>query len=334
MAVMKLLLLGLGLVISSSLWAGEAVFSGNGSRLYLLPLGEGAFLNVLDLESYKITQRSVASWVGKQPVVGLCRSSGDQILFCTSGTVWAWSPSRNTASKLCQAPEGQTIQDIAYDPKNHWTLLTCYQHLAEAQVTRFSLWLRRDDAQTLASVFVRRVENVAGPVFDAQGNLFFGSHGDLWHGQIQWDGEKDAGRGVLHAYRFCPLATLETSMATPAQTGARAMALARDRLYVHVKRLGGSGWGDIVSVKVPAGRFAENGELDLVLDLAARTELSQQSLASIQRLAEGGGWCHLCATPDGKTVHYTAGSAQGRLHWLVRDQGEPVQLTRLIGSLK
>ena len=89
-----------------------------------------------------------------------------------------------------------------------------------------------------------------------------------------------------------------------------------------------------MSVKVPVGKFAENGELDLVLDLPARTELSQQSLASIQRLTEGGGWCHLCATPDGKTVHYTTGSAKGRIHWLVRDHGEPVQLTGLIGSLK
>jgi len=236
--------------------------------------------------------------------------------------------------KSAQTPKNETIEDVAYDPKNHWTLLTAYEVNREAQQTRFSLWLKRDDSPALASVFVRRVENVAGPVFDAQGNLYFGSHGDLWHGQIQWDGDRDAGRGLLHAYRFCPLATLETSMGTPSQTGARSVALAGDQLYVHVKRMGGSGWGDIVKVKAPAGRFAENGELDLVLDLAARTELSQRSLASIRRLAEGGSWSHLCASTDGKIVHYTTGSEKGRLHWLVRDQGEPVQLTGIKGTLK
>ncbi len=123
-------------------------------------------------------------------------------------------------------------------------------------------------------------------------------------------------------------------MSTPAETGARCVAVAGDRLYVHVKRIGGSGWGDIVRLKAPPAALAENGELDLVNDLTARSALYQQSLAAIEHLSQDGGWSHLCASADGKVVHYTTGSEKGRLHWLVRDHGEPVQQTGIKGSLK
>jgi len=102
---MKQFLLALAFVLSSSLGAAEAVFSGSGSKIYLLPLGDGAFVNVIDIEAREITQRSLVDWAGKHPVVGLSRSSGEQILFCTSSSVWEWSASRNSASKVCPDTE-------------------------------------------------------------------------------------------------------------------------------------------------------------------------------------------------------------------------------------
>lgn len=331
---MKRILLAVGCLWVGSLHGAEAVFSSQGSKVYMPPIGDGSFVNELDLKSHEITQRQLGEFMDGKPVRVLSTFSTDQVLLGTAETVWRWNTVKNTITRVVAVPAGETIEDIAFDAKNRWTVIATYRVNEAERIAESKLWMKREDAQGLAAVQVRRVENMQGPVFDLNGNLYFGCRGDLWHGQIQWEADSEPARGVLLGYRFCPVATLETSMSNSTQTGARGMAWAGSRLYVHVKRMGGSGWGDIVSVAVPEAQAGESGELDLVYDLTRRATLYQKSLSSIKRQADGGGWAHLCATSDGKTVHYTTGSAQGRLHWLVHEHGEPAQITDLTGVLK
>src|SRR5437870_6576056 len=62
-----------------------------------------------------------------------------------------------------------------------------------------------------------------------------------WRGEIYSD---SLGRGpALSAYRYAPLATLETANTSPAEIGVVDIAVTRDTIYLHLYRMGGSGDG-------------------------------------------------------------------------------------------
>ena len=54
--------------------------------------------------------------------------------------------------------------------------------------------------------------------------MFFAEDGDLWHGRI----EVEDNNYSLTAYRYAPLAALETAPSTPAETGVIATAVPRN----------------------------------------------------------------------------------------------------------
>src|SRR5438309_2202679 len=95
----------------------------------------------------------------------------------------------------------------------------------------------------------RRVRALVGAVFDSEGHLFFGSQGDLWEGTIDTS-DRDMAPAVV-ASRFAPLAALETQATSPASTGAYELAVADHTVYAQMQRIGGSGWGWIVSARWP-----------------------------------------------------------------------------------
>lgn len=95
--------------------------------------------------------------------------------------------------------------------------------------------------------------------------------------------------------------------------------LAGDTIYVHLLRLGGSGWGQIASLSVPVIKFADGEPEDDSLE--KRFALYQDELKSVHLLGENGSYGFLCASRSGKRVFYRAAEPQTEKMklWLVSD---------------
>ncbi len=170
---------------------------------------------------------------------------------------------------------------------------------------------------------MRRVTEFDGITFSSNGELFFGTRGDLWNGII--DLEEQDYRGVLVANRCAPLATLETAFGTQGQMGAERVAVATDELYVHVCRMAGSGWGKIVRLNKPPAYDQEVAASDLKKRLA----LYAKEVASVEILAENGTRSYLCTSPDGKRAFFSSDvlGVDKRQFFLVEDNGMPQELS-------
>jgi hypothetical protein len=83
--------------------------------------------------------------------------------------------------------------------------------------------------------------------------------------------------------------------------GVQTIAPAGEWLYVHIYRMGGSGFGNVIRLKV-AGT-ANTGE-----DLAERLKVYGDAINSVQILEDNGMDSFLCASSDGKRVFYTEGN--------------------------
>ena len=70
------------------------------------------------------------------------------------------------------------------------------------------------------------------------GELFFAAYGDLWYGEIQTDTFDGEDHFSVAAYRYAPLATLETENATPSEIGVDDIGVSRELIYVQLSRDG------------------------------------------------------------------------------------------------
>jgi hypothetical protein len=178
------------------------------------------------------------------------------------------------------------------------------------------------------------VDFVEGMSISPSGQLFFGYRGDLWCGSIASDPEGAGGRPPEHIYylnaiRIAPVATLETDEATPSAQGVQVTAAGAERIFLHSLRLGGSGFGTILSVIAPNPKVGIvsadlNAEDDhSYFDLDKRLELYTAELASAQIYAENGSESFLCISGSGKKVFYRGsekGSEEVGLYLIENDQ--------------
>jgi hypothetical protein len=133
----------------------------------------------------------------------------------------------------------------------------------------------------------------------------------------------------LNAIRIAPLATLETDDATPSAQGVQVTAAGTDRIYLHSLRLGGSGFGNVLSVVapnprvavVPADQSTDNDRSYFELD--QRLDLYKTELASAKIYAENGSESLLCISGSGKKIFYRGlekGSEETALYLIENDQ--------------
>src|SRR5262249_399676 len=129
-------------------------------------------------------------------------------------------------------------------------------------------------------------------VFTASGELFFAAYGDLWYGEIQTDTFDGEDHFSVAAYRYAPLATLETENATPSEIGVDDIGASRELIYVQLSRMGGSGDGWFASLARPAIKSASQESLDLLYKPNERVPIYQKSLSSLKILREDfhAGW--------------------------------------------
>lgn len=159
-------------------------------------------------------------------------------------------------------------------------------------------------------------------VFDGDGTCYFEHANDLWHAEIKIDG---AATAEMAAYRYAPLAMLQTNSGTPSSMGVESIVVAGPWLYVHLYRIGGSGWGRIIRLAKPErdrkpGSHPSLGQLD---GLERRLTIYKEALESVEVLATTTGPAGLAASADGKLVHFVAELDDRHGHWLVREHGQP-----------
>lgn len=110
------------------------------------------------------------------------------------------------------------------------------------------------------------------------------------------------------------------------QTGVSQIAASRDMIYVHVSRMGGSGWGNLVRLQRPA-RLEKNA-LNPHWGLQDRLNVYATAIRSVQILdPDCSADPFLCESADGTLIHVRRFYGQGKeRHFIVTRDGplEPV----------
>ena len=312
------------------LQAADAAFSSDGKRIYYLdaPQEKGGALTVLDLESGTVKDSTVPALAKDGEILALSRGAKESLLLLTKNHLWRWNAKTNAAQSIETAPAGAIYQDVAADAKSGHIVLTTYTEKPEPDSSVHGLYLKRSESEKAVEVFVRRVSRLSALTFLPDGSLLFGSDGDLWHGTVDWDTEAEAGhpRGLLNSYRLAPLATRESTSATPSQIGVQHLAVSHGKVYAEVSRMGGSGWGDLVRLSAPP--IVVKGELNIVDGLKERLDLYSRMLKSVEILSpDQDSESFLCTSPDGDAVHFTGHHEEkGRQHYLITKGGKAIFL--------
>ena len=175
-------------------------------------------------------------------------------------------------------------------------------------------------------VWSRRVGFLDGITFAPDGHLFFGYRGDLWVGSIAPQEENDETPWLLAAKRCAPLATFETTGATPTQVGVFSVAVAKQMLYVHLHRMFGTGEGNVVRLPRPDNASSEEVEDEV----GQRMRLYAKETGAVEVLVDNGTLSYLCAMQDGRRVFFTSG-VLGKDHeetraYLIENNGKPREI--------
>lgn len=322
------LLLALSIPASRTAPAAEAAFSADGDSVYLVPTREpaGMIEAVRLIGKVRETLRLPDQVSGD--VVAVDRGPDGSILLATETALYRWTEAENSARELCSAPEQAAFRDVAYDPAADRILLNVRLHDPEEGYSGKLVVLLPGETE-LEEPWIRRVSDVFGMTFDSGGFLFFGERGDLWHGCfVPWDRPA----GSLVGYRCAPVALLETDIGTSSSIGVEAVAVTKQSVVLHVERMGGAGWGEIVRIEKPPVLETSDDGVELPLGFEEHLRINRRSLESAEILASNGNDSFLCASPDETTVFFR-GSREGteaEFH-LVRD-GKPPQPLKLTGE--
>ncbi len=276
--------------VAGSCLAGDAVFSNDGQRVYVISNADNKqVLREINLTETTSRAISLSQLPSQQPLLGITRSDGDKLFCVTEKNIWTFDPVNNRLTKVCGSPKGGRYWRIAYDPQSHTIVVT-------GTGEKGPLFLYKNG---LVSVYVRRHDAISSPVFAADGTFFYSEIGDLWSGRI----ENDEGIYSLTADRYLPLAYLETANTTPGGMGVSDIAPVKDSVYVQLFRMGGSGWGTMFQVpRRPLKEQKASG-----MGQIAEFELTRwkELLEGLKPLGENDHPACLCASPDETRVYYT-----------------------------
>ena len=278
-------------------YGAAAAFSDDGNHVYLLDskLPKGM---VLDVDLTNFTTKELSLGVSTE-VHGIVNAPS-ALLFVTEKSLYRRPLPNGEVGKVCDAPAGSYFEDVACNRAKHGILLLCHTK----DFRDWPAYYLREQESKPTSLVLRRVRALVGAVFDRDGHLFFASGGDLWEGDITTPSEPEEPPAV-EADRFAPVALLETANTTPNSTGARELAVAGRTVYAHMTRMGGSGWGDMISVRWPPEPKTEEGK-DPSTERAVRVnvEAFQSALAAFRAYGSNSGASYLCGSPDGKKVFF------------------------------
>ncbi len=277
--------------------AAQAAFSDDSNHVYLLgsALPKGT---VLDVDLTDFTAKTLS--LGVIAEVRAITNAPQALLFVTDKSLYRLPLPIGKPGKICDAPAGCLFDDVACNRAQHGILLRCRTQDGSAWP---SFYLKEQE-RTASRIATRRVSALVGAVFDREGYLFFAAEGDLWDGSVEPPPEPDLPTSV-EASRFAPVALRETANGTSGSTGARELAVAGHTIYAHMTRMGGSGWGEMISVRWPGEAKSEDGKPPTVESgIKPNVETFKSALAAFRVYGPNLGASYLCGSPDGRKVFF------------------------------
>jgi len=305
-----------------------ATFSRDASHVYAIDL-ETSNLFDIDLQKNAVSTINLGASIDNKSIMSVGTGKSGDLLVATPRAAWSCNPASKACKKLCSAPEGVQFAAMAYDPKSGGILFsarTDFDYPAQTNDSEDPAMFLAAGAKEPKPVWSRRVGFLNGIAFAPDGQLFFGYHGDLWMGSIAYQEENEETPWRLDAIRCAPLATFETTDATPLQAGVFSVAVAKQMLYVHLHRMFGTGEGNVVRLPRPGNASPDDAE-DVV---AKRMRLYSKETGAVEVLVDNGTISYLCASPDGRRVFFTSG-VLGKEHedtkaYLVENNGKPREI--------
>jgi hypothetical protein len=281
---------------AESSYGADAAFSDDGNHVYVLgeKLPKGTVLDV-DLINFTTKQLSL----GVTTEVRAVANAPHALLFVTEKSLYRRPLPEGEVAKICDAPAGSYLEDVACNRAKHGILLLCHTK----DFRDWPAYYLREQETKPTSLVLRRVRALVGAVFDRDGHLFFASGGDLWEGEITTPSEPGE-MPAVEADRFAPVALLETANTTPNSTGARELAVAGRTVYARMTRMGGSGSGEMISVSWPPEPNEDAKAPSRASPVKANVESFKSALSTFRAYGSNEGASYLCGSPDGKKVFF------------------------------
>jgi hypothetical protein len=306
-----------------------ATFSRDGSHVYAIDLETSNLLDI-NLQKNAISVIDLGASINNKSIMSVGTTKSGDLLVATPRAAWSCNPVSKACKKLCSAPEGIQFAAMAYDPKSGGILFstrTDFDWPAQTNDSADPAMFLAAGAKEPKPVWSRRVGFLDGIAFAPDdGQLFFGHRGDLWMGSIASQEDEDETPWLLDAIRCAPLATFETTNATPSQVGVFSVAIAKQMLYVHLHRMFGTGEGNVVRLPRPGNASPDEAEDDV----GARMRLYSKETGAVEVLVDNGTVSYLCASQDGRRAFFTSG-VLGKDHedtkaYLVENNGKPREI--------
>jgi hypothetical protein len=305
-----------------------ATFSRDGSHVYAIDLETSNLLDI-NLQKNAISTIDLGASINNKSIMSVGTAKSGDLLVATPRAAWSCNLGSKAYKKLCSAPEGVQFAAMAYDPKSGGTLFstrTGFDWPAQTNDSADPAMFLAAGAKETKPVWSRRVGFLDGIAFAPDGQLFFGHRGDLWMGSIASQEDNDETPWLLDAIRCAPLATFETTNATPAQVGVFSVAVAKQMLYVHLHRMFGTGEGNVVRLPRPGNASSAEAQDDV----AGRMRLYSKETGAVEVLVDNGTISYLCASQNGQRVFFTSG-VLGKDHedtkaYLVENNGKPREI--------
>lgn len=297
----SILAASLGLLCCSRATAANAVFAADGTAVFTITDKADFPLDKVDVANSVSTPVKVALGKGDM-LVGMAAAGSNELYLATRHALWRWTPDNPRARWVEDAPKQVELVDVAcHVPSGRILLAT---HTKTQQERCHGFYFKQNQRQPMCCVAIRYPPGdvLEHPVFLPDGSFLFSADGDLWHGMLE-ESEvfKPGGKREfmnLLAYRYAPIATRETYPGTPSETGISAMAVSQKKVYVHLSRMYGSGWGSILRLNLPVQKKGMWANLNSAKDIV-------RTLNSIEVIepATDGGWVFLCGSSDGRRVY-------------------------------
>lgn len=288
--------------------AGDAVFSSDGGRVYLVSdIESKPAVEEIDLNKKTTRKILLKRLNASDGLRGITCAHKDRFFGTTAKALWSFDPGSGQLTKIRDAPTGASFWQVAYNPKMQRVFVTTDDR--EHPVFMFN-----EPAEWIP-VRMRRHPYPSCLAFAADGELFFAAYGDLWCGEIQTEKVEGQDYFSIAAYRCAPVATLETQNTTPAEIGVADIGVNRDKAYAQLSRMGGSGDGWFARLSRPKVKRDADGEMEIPYEPKERIPIYQASLQSLEILGEDSHAGYICVSPDETRVHYVL---HGK-HWLVTD---------------
>jgi len=286
--------------------AGDAVFSSDGQRVYLISdIDSKPAVEEIDLNK-KATRKILLTQLESSDSLRAITCTDKNRFFCTTAkAVWSLEPQSGRLTKIRDAPNGVSFWRITYDPKMQRILVTTDDR-------EHPLFTFKDPGEWIP-VRMRRHPYPSCLGLAANGELFFAAYGDLWCGEIQTEKVDEQDYFSIAAYRYAPLATLETQDTTPAEIGVADIGLNRDTVYLQLSRMGGSGDGWFARLPRPSIKRDTEGEMEMFYQPKERLPIYLKALHSLEIPGEASRAGSICVSLDGTRVHYVLHDK----HWLV-----------------